>query len=95
MASSMKVAGRKMVESILIPGRPGSSSAERRLHPPGHIEGVGPGQLLNDEHEARSVVDHGVAGELLMVPDQVDHVSQPKDGRLPRSGSEPVPGPRP
>ena len=75
--SSMKVAGRKMAESTSIPCRPGRSSSSASSTPSGHVQGVRPGQLLDDEHQAVALVDHRVADQRLVVPDQVGHVLQP------------------
>ena len=50
--SSMKVAGRKIVESISMPGRPGFMRVERLLDAARDFQRVGPGQLLDDQHQA-------------------------------------------
>ena len=75
-AISMKVAGRKMVVSISMPGRPGRISSMRRLDALGHLERVAPGELLDDQHQARAVVDDGVADQRLVVLDHVGHVAE-------------------
>ena len=63
----MNVAGRKIVVSISIPGRPGLQLSSACLDAAGHVEGVGPRELLDDEHQARAVVDDGVADQRLVV----------------------------
>ena len=67
IASSMKVAGRKIVVSISMPGSPGRSSSSAASTPSRDLERVGPGELLDDEHQARAVVDDGVADQRLVV----------------------------
>ena len=75
----MNVAGRKIVVSISMPGRPGRISSMRVLDPSRDIEGVRPRELLDDEHQAGTVVDDGVAHERLVVDHDVGHVAQ-EDG---------------
>ena len=76
MASSMNVAGRKIVVSILMSVRPGRSSSMADSTPDGDVDGVGPGELLHDEHQARTVVDHRVTGQRLVILDHLGHVGQ-------------------
>jgi len=59
----MKVAGRKMVLSIVTPGQTGLQFVERLLDPGGDIEGVSPGLLLDDEEDAVAVIDDRVADQ--------------------------------
>ena len=57
-------------------GQAGPHLVERRLHPSGDLQRVGPGKLLDDEHQARAVVDDGVADEQRLFPQHVRHVAQ-------------------
>ncbi len=82
--SSMKVAGRKMVVSISTPGKTRPHLVDRLFHAPRHVERVRPGKLLDDEHQARAVVDDGVARERLVVDDDVGHVAEQDRGAVGR-----------
>ena len=76
--SSMKVAGRKIVESISMPGSPGLQRREHLLDAARHVERVGPRQLLDDHHQADSVVDDGIADHRPGVPVHVGDIAQPR-----------------
>ena len=67
IAVSMKSAGRKIVVSMSMPGRPGLHLVDRVLDALRDVERVAPRQLLDDQHEARTVVDDRVADERLVV----------------------------
>ncbi len=64
----MNVAGRKMVGSISTPRRPGRSVVERLLDAAGHLERVRPRLLLDDQQQARAVVDDRVADRRRVPP---------------------------
>ena len=83
MAISMNVAGRKIVVSISMPGQAGRELVERLLDAVGDVERVGPRELLDDEHQARAVVDDGVADQRLVVVDDVGDVAEPDACRRP------------
>jgi hypothetical protein len=53
-----------------------SQLVERILDATRDIEGVRPRELLDDEHQARTVVDDGVPDERLMVLDQIGDIGQ-------------------
>ncbi len=57
----MNVAGRKMVGSTSTPAKRGLHLFERLFHPARHRQRVGPELLLDDQHQARPAVDHGIA----------------------------------
>ena len=61
IASSTKFAGRKMCESIVDARQPRPHLVERLLDPVRDVEGVGPRELLDDQHQPVPAVDHGVA----------------------------------
>ncbi len=65
--SSTNVAGRKIVVSILMPGRPGFMSLIASSTPLRHVERVGERELLDDEQEAGPAVDDRVAVQRLVV----------------------------
>ena len=67
-----------MVESISKPGRPGLISSNAASTCLGHLQGVAPGQFLDDEHQPRTVVDDGVTQEWLVILDHVGHVAEAK-----------------
>ena len=48
----------------------------RRLDPVGDLQRVGAAELLDDEHDARSVVDDGVADQRAVVDDDLAHVGE-------------------
>ena len=75
-ASLDEVAGRKMVESISIPGRPGRSAASASSTPCVTSRVLRPGILLDDQHQARPVVDDGIADERLGIFHHVGHITQ-------------------
>ena len=82
---SMKVAGRKIVGSIRIPGGP--VRARSLVEAGGHVLRIGPRQLLDDQEEAGTVVDDAVAHERRSVDDHVGDVLQvAAPRRLARSG---------
>ena len=80
MARSMNVAGRKMVGSISTSLQPGLERLERLLDAAGHFERVALGLLLDDEQQARAVVDDGVADGGRRADRHVRHVAQPHRG---------------
>ena len=75
-ANWMKSAGRKMVESIFRPGRPGRSSSSAVFHAVRRLQRIGPGIFFHDEHQPGAVVDDRVAEERPGVLDHVGHVAQ-------------------
>src|SRR5207245_8471338 len=46
------------------------------LDVPGDLQGVCSGELLHDEHQAATAVDHRVADERLVVLDDLGHVTE-------------------
>ena len=60
----------------LDPWKTGLHSLQRLLHPAGDGERVAPGKLFDDEHEARAVVDDGIANHALRRIDEIGHVAQ-------------------
>ena len=44
----------------------------------GHVEGVAPRQLLDDEHEAGAVVDDGIADQGLVTNYHIGYVADPE-----------------
>ena len=60
----------------LNPWKAGLHSLQRLLHPTGDGERVAPGKLFDDEHEARAVVDNGIANHALRRIDKIGHVAQ-------------------
>ena len=78
----MKVAGRKIVGSTSIPVRPGRQIVERRLDALRDVQRVRPRELLDDEQQARPVVDDRVADERLVAVDQSRHVAERDDWPL-------------
>ena len=75
----MKLAGRKIVWSTSMPCRPGPQVVERLLDAAGDVQRVRPWELLDDEHDARAVVDDRLADEGLVVLDELDDLGQ-RDG---------------
>ena len=75
-ASSMNVAGRKSVESTSMPGQAGRQRGEGVLDARGHLEGVGARELLDDQEQARAVVDDRVADQRLVVLDDRRDVTE-------------------
>ena len=73
---SMNVAGRKIVASISIPGKPGRSSSRTPLDAVGDLERVGTRELLDHEQQAGLAVDDGVAGERWVALHDLCHVGQ-------------------
>ena len=53
----------------------GPQLGERRFHSPGDLQRIGPGKLLDDEHQAGAVVDDGVADEQWLSPLHLRHVA--------------------
>ena len=66
---SMNVAGRKIVVSISMPGRPGRISSIASSMPLRDLHRVGAAELLDDQHQARAVVDDALAPDRLVVLD--------------------------
>src|SRR3990170_184046 len=58
------------------PGKPGAQLVQRRLDPLRDLERVAPGELLDDQHEARAVVDDGVAYQRLLRLHDRGHVAE-------------------
>ena len=56
--------------------QPGPQLLEGLLDPAGHLERVGPAELLDDEQQPRAVVDDGVADQRLGVHDAPAHVAE-------------------
>ena len=75
-ASRRSWPARKIVRVELDPGQTGSHLVDRRLDALGDLERVAPRQLLDDEHQARAVVDDRVADEGLVVVDHLGHVAE-------------------
>ena len=71
-----EVAGPEDLRVDLDPGQAGSHLVERRLDPPRHLERISPRELLDDEEQARAVVDHGVASQRLVVDEHLGHVAE-------------------
>ncbi len=57
-------------------GQPGLELLERLLDTAGHVEGVGPRKLLDDEQQPGSVVDDRVAEQRLVVLDDLGDVAE-------------------
>ena len=80
----MNVAGRKIVGSMFdVLAMPGRRVVERRFHGARHVQRVAPGLFLDDQQQARSVVDHGVADRRRETFDHVGHFAQTADGAPP------------
>ena len=75
-ATSMKLAGRKIVVSTSIPVRAGRQVSHRLVDALRHVQGVRPGELLHDEEDARPVVDDRLAVQWLMPADQSRHFAE-------------------
>ena len=60
-ARSMKVAGRKMRRIDLDVRQAGPQRLQRRLHVAGHLQRVAVGLLLDDQQQARAVIDDRIA----------------------------------
>ena len=73
---SMYVAGRKIVVSISTSGRPGRIASMRFFNARGDVQRVAPGEFLDDQQQARTVVDDAVADHGLMADDHVGDVLQ-------------------
>jgi hypothetical protein len=56
----------------------GGHGGERLLDAPGHLEGVGAGELLDDQQQPGAVAEDGVADERLVVLHHVGHVADPQ-----------------
>ncbi len=77
----MNVAGRKMVESIATPARPGFKRVERRVDVARHLQRVAVRLLLDDQQQARAVVDHAVADRRREAFDDVGDVAERRHRR--------------
>ena len=60
---SMKVAGRKIVVSTVIPGNPGCICSHGLFHAAGHVNGVRAAELLYDQQQPRSAVNNSIADQ--------------------------------
>ena len=81
---SMKVAGRKIVGSTATPAERGLHLFERLFDAAGDRQRVGPELLLDDQHQARTAVDHGVANRRGEALDDRGHVADPQHGTVAR-----------
>ena len=78
---SMNVAGRKIVESTSTSGQRRLQRVERRLDVARHLQRVALGLLLDDQQQARAVVDDAVADRRREALDDVGDVAEPAHGR--------------
>ena len=76
IAISMKFAGRKIELSIVIPVRPGRIAASASSTPSRHVQGVGAGEFLDHQQQARAIVCERVANQRLMIFHHVGHIAQ-------------------
>ncbi len=72
----MKVAGRKIVGSTCTPASAGAERDEGGLHLAGDLQGVARGLLLDDQQQARPVVDDRVADGGAVVLDDGGDVAE-------------------
>ena len=72
----MKLAGRKIVRSIVDALEAGRELLEGLLDPAGHVERVRPRELLDDEEDAEAVVDDRIPDHRLVVSDELGHVGE-------------------
>ncbi len=72
----MKVAGRKIVRVDLDALETRTQLREGLLDAAGDVEGVGPRELLDDQHDPWAVVDDGVTDQRLEVEDELRDVGQ-------------------
>ena len=79
IACSMKDAGRNTLGVELDPRQAGLQRCERVLDAAGDLERVGLRELLDHEHQARAVVDDGVADQRLVVLHDRGHVARGGD----------------
>ena len=80
---SMNVAGRKIVVSIAMPGRPGFISPIACSIPRVTSIVLAPRILLHHQQEALAVVDHGVADQRARIDEHVAQIAHPHDPAVP------------
>ena len=51
--------------------KPRTQFVEGSFHSPGHRQGIGPGKFFDDEHEAGSVIDDGIADGKWRIPNHL------------------------
>ena len=88
----MKVAGRKIVVSTVMPRQARAAAPPWRCSTPrGDLEGVGAAELLDDQHDARAVVDDRVADQRPVV-DRATSADVGQSHDLARPARRPAPG---